>query len=253
MSSDYSECCISECGSEFCEADSGYTSDVLQSSLTSINSTDVQDTLTPPPVPDHGTRCRESYREPANIRREESYREANNHHHREVEQSAPAASTSACESEKRLSLDSSLKSLGINVDEKSGKEKNRGMSAFGKQLGKKLARKITKTPSQDAMQGLQYAVTTQDYEMLQKLLNTPEAADLVNVLHPPGVAVLHQACVLGNFNIVKLLLQKGADVNLKTWRNLSPTKLAAICGHYDVAQLLLLCGGDVRDVMCGHQ
>ena len=87
--------------------------------------------------------------------------------------------------------------------------------------------------------------------MLSKLLAEPDASHYINFLHPPGVAVLHQACVLGNFNIVKLLVQKGADVRLKTWRNLSPTKLAATCGHFDIAQLLLLAGADVRDVMYG--
>ena len=58
---------------------------------------------------------------------------------------------------------------------------------------------------------------------------------------------------MGDYTSVQLLVQGGADVRMKTLSDLSPTLLAAQCGHFEIAQYLLTCGGDLGDVQNGHQ
>ena len=52
---------------------------------------------------------------------------------------------------------------------------------------------------------------------------------------------------------MRLLLDKGADLNAQTWAQWSPTKLAVTYGHFEVAQLLLDNGARVDDVVNGFQ
>ena len=149
------------------------------------------------------------------------------------------------EDDKRLSLDSSLNNLHIKVD-----QDKKSRTGFHSRFGMKLARKLI-PPGVDTCTLLQYAITNQDLELVEKLLQRNEVAREINCLHPPGVSVLHQACVLGNFHIVKYLVERGADVTQNTWNEWSPVRIAATFGHFDVAQLLLLTGGDVDDVRDG--
>jgi ankyrin repeat protein len=62
-----------------------------------------------------------------------------------------------------------------------------------------------------------------------------------------GSTALHHAAWRGHADVVKLLLQAGADVNAKTRSNSeTPLHLAAMHGHTDVIQLLLQAGADVN-------
>ena len=143
-------------------------------------------------------------------------------------------------------LETSLSLLNISVTNK----RNRAPSPS--RFGKRLARRFVSL-SQSNESLLLHAVTNQDYEMIEKLVCAEDNECNINYLYPPGVTILHQACVLGDFEIVKLLIEKGADVKIKTWSNLSPTKLAVTYGHFDIAQLLLLTGADVDDIKNGIQ
>lgn len=122
-------------------------------------------------------------------------------------------------------------------------------SRFGKRIARKFA---TLSQSHEGM--LLHAVSNQDYEMIEKLTSGEDNDGYdINYSYPPGVTILHQACVIGDFDVVKLFVERGADVNRKTWTELSPAKLAVIYGHFDVAQLLLLAGADVDDIKHGIQ
>ena len=52
--------------------------------------------------------------------------------------------------------------------------------------------------------------------------------------------------------VVKVLLDKGANVLMKTSASITPLQLAAIRGNFDVAHLLVVAGADVDDVVNRH-
>ena len=142
-------------------------------------------------------------------------------------------------------LDTNINLLDIPVE-----EKKRSKSPS---ISRRITRKF-KFPNQQSTENiLRSAIANHDFDTLQKMLSSNCSSFDINFLHPPGVSILHQACILGDFHTVKLLVEKGADVKLTTWSQLSPLTLATICGHFDVAQLLLVAGANVEDVKDGHQ
>ena len=72
-------------------------------------------------------------------------------------------------------------------------------------------------------------------------------------MRPPGVSALHQACVLGNVKILILLLDYGANINQKTFSELSPLQVATLFGHFEAAQCLILRGADSIDIRDGFK
>ena len=127
-----------------------------------------------------------------------------------------------------------------------GKKPNRSPT-----FRKRLAQKFRFTSQQSSETLLQTAIVQQDYESLDKLL---ESEPNINSIHLSlGATLLHQAILIGDFCSVRILVAKGADVGLKTSCGISPTLLAAQCGHFDIAQFLLTSGANVQDVQNGHQ
>jgi ankyrin repeat protein len=59
----------------------------------------------------------------------------------------------------------------------------------------------------------------------------------VTSLH--GQTPLHFACIDGNIDIVKVLLENGVDVNLTNASGQTPLHVACSKGHTDVVQLLI--------------
>ena len=57
---------------------------------------------------------------------------------------------------------------------------------------------------------LHLAVAEENAELCSTLLETGELN--VNEQRPPGISALHVACVVGNVDIMKRLLQAGADI-----------------------------------------
>ena len=98
---------------------------------------------------------------------------------------------------------------------------------------------------------LSYAVTNQDSHTLVRLLNDEIEPVDINFMRPPGVSALHQACVFGDINIVKLIVENGGNIHLRTWTKLSPLQIAVIFGNYETAQYLLSCGADCDDIKNG--
>jgi hypothetical protein len=105
---------------------------------------------------------------------------------------------------------------------------------------------------------LHIATRKEDIAMLRKLLSYPGASDQVNALEDPrvgGFSVVHIACSNGNIDILQLLIEAGANINLKSKSSLGETPLHVCCkhGHAACAKMLLAAGAvaDPRDSF-GH-
>ena len=59
-----------------------------------------------------------------------------------------------------------------------------------------------------------------------------------------GSASLHAASAGGHTDIMKMLLENGADINLTNEQNMTPLHYAVICGGKDAVSLLLENGAD---------
>ena len=120
-------------------------------------------------------------------------------------------------------------------------------------FGQRLARRFKMSTPQSSEELLQTTLANGEHDILEKFLSSENITNNINFLYSPGVTLLHQAILLGDILSVKLLVEKGADVKLKTCKNISPTLLAAQCGNFDITQYLIRTGGDVHHVQNGHQ
>ncbi|PPQ92708.1 hypothetical protein CVT25_014015 [Psilocybe cyanescens] len=77
-----------------------------------------------------------------------------------------------------------------------------------------------------------------DVSGLTALLETHPETDL-NALDEYGYAPIHLACDRGSIEIVKLLLAKGADRDIKDPDGLSPLELSQEAGHSEIAKILV--------------
>ena len=57
---------------------------------------------------------------------------------------------------------------------------------------------------------------------------------------------LAAACWKGHMNVVRLLLDAGADIDRVDARGIRPFLLACLCGHIDVIRLLMAAGADIH-------
>ncbi len=73
-----------------------------------------------------------------------------------------------------------------------------------------------------------------------------EDPGLINDLNEQGSTPLHSACFGGHLDVVKLLLEKGADVQAVNGGGFTPLHLASYGGHRDVVQYLLEKGADMN-------
>ena len=61
-----------------------------------------------------------------------------------------------------------------------------------------------------------------------------------------GMTALHEAAQKGNIEIVRYLLQNGADINSKNHNGLSPLHIAAYCGEKIIVDTLIAAGAEVN-------
>ncbi|KFM63428.1 notch-regulated ankyrin repeat-containing protein-like [Stegodyphus dumicola] len=83
------------------------------------------------------------------------------------------------------------------------------------------------------------AVRKGDTTELQKILQRWEGALNVNFYDKEGQTALHQSCMDGNLELVKLLVKFGADVRLANRDGWSALHIAAYGGHQDIALYLI--------------
>lgn len=83
------------------------------------------------------------------------------------------------------------------------------------------------------------AVRNGDMCELRKVLQDREGKINVNLYDKEGQTALHQGCLDGNFELVKLLVKFGADVHLANRDGWSALHIAAYGGHQDIALYLI--------------
>jgi len=82
-----------------------------------------------------------------------------------------------------------------------------------------------------------------------KLLLAQGAA--INAVDPYGLTPFHKACQYGNYEVVKMFLESGVDLNIPantdtSYAGATPLMVAAYGGHENVVKLLLLRGANVN-------
>lgn len=84
---------------------------------------------------------------------------------------------------------------------------------------------------------------------IEKLLQTAQASQLVNIRNKDGMTPLHRASVKGHVDIVRLLINKGADIEATDGRGWTPLHIAAMKGHAQIVELLTQSGAklDAKD------
>ncbi|GAB6031390.1 hypothetical protein CHUAL_009172 [Chamberlinius hualienensis] len=88
----------------------------------------------------------------------------------------------------------------------------------------------------------QKALRDGDTSELQKLLQrtgTEETSVNVNLFDHQGQTALHQSCLDGNFELVKLLVKFGADIRLANRDGWSALHIATFSGHSDIVLYLI--------------
>lgn len=86
-----------------------------------------------------------------------------------------------------------------------------------------------------------------DHPVFEKLLHSMPSSAVLYVDGTYGTA-LHHACLTGNLQATKLLVEFGADPNTKAGPFQTPLQAAAYNGHSEMAQLLLDHGSRVNDI-----
>ena len=99
-------------------------------------------------------------------------------------------------------------------------------------------------------ENLHEAVHSQDVKLVKQLLVniTPTMLNkkLADYSSPMNGTPLHIACRNGNLEIVKRLIEAGADKEIKDVGRQSPLSIAASKNYYDIAKYLIEIGADVN-------
>lgn len=89
------------------------------------------------------------------------------------------------------------------------------------------------------------AVCTRHLNCISSLIDGGKDVNFIDeICHFRIITPLQLASQHGQSDCVRLLIEKGADVNLKDRENWTPLHLASACGHLDCIQLLLDNGAD---------
>lgn len=87
-------------------------------------------------------------------------------------------------------------------------------------------------------------VDVQDFEAMQKRQYDPAVCERINHSNEPGnclqgCSLLHLACNTGNPLMLELLLQFGAEINMRDFHGRTPLHHCISCGNNQLARLLL--------------
>ena len=84
-----------------------------------------------------------------------------------------------------------------------------------------------------------------DMVEILRILNSNVGNLEINQRNHVGLTALHQAVLQNNMDASKLLLCRGADVNVADVNGFTPLHTSAACGYYQIASLLILFGADL--------
>ena len=76
-----------------------------------------------------------------------------------------------------------------------------------------------------------------------------DAGALVNIFDRKGYTPLYCAAINNHFDITKLLLDAGADVDKADFGGMTPLHRAAVLGYNNVTKMLLICCQDYLNHM----
>ena len=101
------------------------------------------------------------------------------------------------------------------------------------------------TKSSPTEQAIQF--TAAEQEVIDKFCTEHYVDPKTMMLSKTDWTILHAAAYYGNLEVVKILVSKGKDVNVKTeYHGDTPLALAASSGHVEVVKLLVSAGADVN-------
>lgn len=89
-----------------------------------------------------------------------------------------------------------------------------------------------------------HAIVRDDYEMASKFIS--DGVDLESALFPSLSTALILAAEYGRTKLVKLLIEKGADVNAQDYAGWTALHNAAQAGNVEMMKLLLENGADIK-------
>lgn len=114
----------------------------------------------------------------------------------------------------------------------------------------KTKRKNLQTKSFEAQEILERAITEGYVEFVKKLIETEQVN--INKLNGTGYSALHLAAIVNNPEIIKLLLENGAFININDLSGFTPLEVAVNEGSFDSACVLIEHGADQTFIMDGR-
>lgn len=114
----------------------------------------------------------------------------------------------------------------------------------------KTKRKNLQTKSFEAQEILERAITEGYVEFVKKLIETEQVN--INKLNGTGYSALHLAAIVNNPEIIKLLLENGAFININDLSGFTPLEVAVNEGSFDSACVLIENGADQTFIMDGR-
>lgn len=114
----------------------------------------------------------------------------------------------------------------------------------------KTKRKNLQTKSFEAEEILERAITEGYVEFVKKLIETEQVN--INKLNGTGYSALHLAAIVNNPEIIKLLLENGAFININDLSGFTPLEVAVNEGSFDSACVLIEHGADQTFIMDGR-
>ncbi|KHG01708.1 ankrd52 [Gossypium arboreum] len=118
------------------------------------------------------------------------------------------------------------------------KAAEKGDSSIFKSLSQDHLTKSVKLRNEDARSLLHVAVSSAHPEVV-KLLSAAADESVVNGIDEEGWAPIHSAASIGNLEIMEILLNKGANVNVKNDGGRTALHYAASKGWLKIAELLI--------------
>ena len=114
----------------------------------------------------------------------------------------------------------------------------------------KTKRKNLQAKSFEAEEILERAITEGYVEFVKKLIETEQVN--INKLNGTGYSALHLAAIVNNPEIIKLLLENGAFININDLSGFTPLEVAVNEGSFDIACVLIENGADQTFIMDGR-